>query len=183
MSDLITILSLVIGIVGLVATAIGTYLTYISFVNPTKRFNKYLKKPDNWEQFIGIESHLYYYRHRKYPSFQLVINWDRSVVENFHEEWIKDALYPNKTNNASYYVMLEANGVLLDKELFVSLDGHRWFVPVPRIQISKIKKDEREFYYEKRQIQVANIVGKYHFEDKNIYDFAKMQSKPIKIKE
>jgi len=48
--------------------------------------------------------------------------------------------------------------------------------------MSKTKRDKREFYYDERQIQLANIVGKYHFEDKNIYDFAKMQSKPIKIK-
>ena len=158
------------------------YLTYIFFVNPIKRFNKFLKKSGNWEKFIGIESHLYYYRHKKYPSFQLVIDWDVPIVENFHEEWINDALYPDKINNASYCIRLEVNGMLLDKELFVSLDGHRWFVPVPRVEMSKILKDEREFYYDERQVQLANIVGKYHFLEKNIYDFAKMQKKVIKIK-
>jgi hypothetical protein len=181
--DLITILSLIIGILGLVATLVGTYLTYISFVNPIKRFSKYLKKAGDWEKFIGIESHLYYYRHKKYPSFQIVIDWDKSIIVNFHEEWINDALYPDKTNNTSYYVRLEANGMLLDKELFVSLDGHRWFVPVPHVEMSKIIKDERKFYYEERQIHLADIVGKYHFEDNNIYDFAKTQSRPIEIRE
>jgi len=122
--DLITMFGFIVGILGLIATLVGTHLAYISFVNPLKRFNKYLEKADNWERFIGIESHLYYYRYKKYPSFQLVIDWDRAIVENFREEWINDALYPDKTNNASYYVRLEANGMLLDKELFVSLDGH-----------------------------------------------------------
>lgn len=182
-ADLVTILGLLIGVLGLVATFIGTYLTYISFINPIKRFNKYLKNSENWEKFIGIESHLYFYRHKKYPNFQLVIDWDRSIVENFHEDWINDALYPDKTNNASYYVRLEANGMLLDKEVFVSLDGHRWFVPVPRIEMSKTKSDERNFYYDVRQIELAKIVGKYHFDDKDIYGFAKMQSKPIEIRE
>ena len=56
------------------------------------------------------------------------------------------------------------------------------FVPVPRVEMSKILKDEREFYYDERQVQLANIVGKYHFLEKNIYDFAKMQKKVIKIK-
>src|SRR5690554_1866703 len=111
-NDAITILGLLIGVLGFVATLVGTYLTYISFLNPIKRFNKYIKSPESWEKFIGIESHLYYYRHKKYPSFQIVIDWNRSVVENFHEEWINDALYPNKTNNASYYVQLVANAIL-----------------------------------------------------------------------
>ncbi|PIR96837.1 MAG: hypothetical protein COT91_04580 [Candidatus Doudnabacteria bacterium CG10_big_fil_rev_8_21_14_0_10_41_10] len=181
-NDLITIISLLIGLLGLVATLVGTYLSYISFVNPLKRFNKYLKNPENWEKFQGIEAHLSFYRHKKYPNFQIVIDWDKELVENFHEEWMNDALYPDKTNNASYYVRLEANGMLLDKELFVSLDGHRYFVPVPRVSISKTKTDERDFYYDTRQIQLANIVGKYHFGDKGIYDFAKSQSKPIEIR-
>lgn len=181
-NDTITIISLLVGLLGLIASLVGAYLTYISFVNPMKRLNKYLKNANDWEKFIGIDANLYYYRHKKYPSFQLVIDWDRSIVENFHEEWVNDALYLDKTNNASYIVMLEANGIILDKELFVSLDGHRWFVPVPRAEMSKTKMDEREFYYETRQIQLANIVGKYHFEDKSIYDFAKMQNRPIEIR-
>lgn len=43
----ITIVSLSIGLMGLVATGIGTYLTYISYVNPIIRFNRFLKKPKN----------------------------------------------------------------------------------------------------------------------------------------
>ena len=182
-SDLITIISLIIGILGLVATLVGTYFTYISFINPITRFKKYLKNPENWEKFQGIETHLSFYRHKKYPNFQIVIDWDKELVGNFHEEWINDGLYPDKTNNASYYVRLEANAMLLDKELFVSLDGHRYFVPVPRVSMSKTKTDERDFYYDTRQIQLANIVGEYHFGDKNIYDFAKQQKKQILIKE
>lgn len=172
------ILSLILGILGLVATLVGTYLTWISFVNPMKRFKKYLKKPLNWEQFQGIENHLSIYRHKKYPNFQIVINWDEEVVENFHEEWINDSLYPDKTNNASYYVRLEANSMLLEKELFVSLDGHRCFVPAPKISFGET--DEREFYYDEQQIQLAKIVGKHNFE-KDIYEFAKECKKDIEI--
>ena len=177
---MITILSLIIGILGLVATLVGTYFTYISFVNPITRFKKYLKNPENWEKIQGIEAHLSFYRHKKYPNFQIVIDWDKELVENFHEEWINYSLYPDKTNNASYYVRLEANAMSLEKELFVSLDGHRYFVPVPRVTVSE--NGERNFYYDTQQIQLANIVGKHHFE-KNIYEFAKEQKKPILIKE
>ena len=170
-SDLITILGLILGILGLVATLVGTYLTWISFVNPMTRFKKYLKVSSNWEKFQGIENHLSFYRHKKYPAFQIVVDWDKELVENFHEEWMNDALYPDKTNNSSYYVRLEANGMLLDKELFVSLDGHRYFVPVPKI--GSVREGSRDFFYDKQQVQIANIVGIYHFGDNGIYDFVK----------
>ena len=68
-SDLITILSLMIGILGLVATLVGTYFAYISFINPMVRFKKYLKNPDNWEKLQGIEDYLTFYRHKKYTNF------------------------------------------------------------------------------------------------------------------
>jgi hypothetical protein len=178
-NDLMTILSLIIGILGFVVTLVGTYFTYISFINPTIRFKKYLKRPEGWEKFQGIEDHLSIYRYKKYPNFQIVIDWDNKVVENFHEEWINDALYPDKTNNASYFVRLEANAMLLEKELFVSMDGHRYFVPVPKVL--SVKNDVREFYYDAQQVQVALIVGKHHFE-KDIFEFAKECKKPILIK-
>ncbi|HQM35124.1 MAG TPA: hypothetical protein PKU90_02540 [Candidatus Paceibacterota bacterium] len=179
-NDLITILGFVIGILGLVAALIGTYFTYISFINPITRFKKYLENPENWEKFQGIEDHLSFYRHKKYPNFQIVIDWDKELVENFQEEWINDSLSPDKTNNASYYVRLEANAMLLDKELFVSLNGHRYFVPVPKVL--SVKNDKREFYYDKQQIQLAKIIGRHHSEG-NIYEFAKECKKPILIKE
>jgi len=176
------VLSLIIGILGLVATLAGTYFGYISFVNPMVRFNKYLKKPSNWEKFIGIESHIYFYRYKRYPNFQIVIDWDKVVVENFHEEWINDAMFPDKTNNMSRYVQLVVNGMLLEKEVFVSLDGHRYFVPVPRTAIPDSGSEERIFYYDERQIQLVNIIGKFYFDGQDIYDFVKKQAKPIDIK-
>jgi hypothetical protein len=173
---MITILGLILGVLGLIATIIGAYFSYISFVNPLVRFKRYLKKAKNWEKFQGIEVHLTVFRHKKYPNFQIVIDWDYKVVENFREEWINDNLFPDKKNNASYFVKLEANGMLLDKEIFVSLDGHRYFVPVPRTSLSN---GDLNYFYDIKQIQLANIIGKYHFGDMDIYSFAANQSKTI----
>jgi signal peptide peptidase SppA len=170
-NEIITIISLIIGI-------IGTYLTYVSFVNPIIRFRKYLKNSKGWEQFNGTEDHLSIYRYKKYPNFQIIIDWDRELVKNFQEEWINDNLYPDKTNNVSYYVRLEANAMLLEKELFVSLDGHRYFVPAPKV--NSLGGGERSFYYDNQQIQLANIIGKDNFE-RNIYEFIKDQKKSILI--
>lgn len=166
----ITIISLLIGLLGFIATLVGTYLTYISFVNPIIRFRRFLKKPKNWEKFEGVDANIYFYRYKKHPNFQIVIDWDKEIGDNFQEKWMNH--YPDDQNNASYYVKLETNGILLDKELFVSLDGHRYFVPVPRV---KRKGDVRSFYYDAKQVNISNIVGKYHSDENDIYDFAKKQ--------
>lgn len=170
MDTTITILGIVIGIFGLAASIVGTYLAWISFVNPMRRFKKYLKNQNGWEKFIGIEDHIYFYRYRKYPNFQITIDWDKEIVANFYEEWIDNLLISDKDNNASYIVGIEINSILMDKELFVSLDGHRYFVPVPNRIIAK--EGKANFFYSQRQVQLANIVGRYHFE-KNIFEFAK----------
>lgn len=178
MNGFITILSLILGILGLAATLVGTWLSYISFINPLIRFNKYLKNPSGWENFLGIESNISIYRYKKYPNFQIVIDWDNTVTENFKEEWVNDGLFPDKDNNASYYIRLEVNGMLLDRELFVSLDGHRYFVPVPR---TKMEGQERGFFYDQKQSQLTRIIGKFHFDDMNLEVFAKKQKKSITI--
>lgn len=169
------ILSLIIGILGLVATLVGIYLAYISFLNPINRFKKYLKNPKGWEKFQGTETRLSIYRHKKYPVFQIIIDWDKAVVENYQEGWIQD--YPDKENNASYYVRLEANAMLLVKELFVLLDGGRIFVPSPR---RLCKNNELIYWYDTIQIQLANIIGEYYCEE-DINEFASKQKKPILI--
>ncbi len=172
---LITIISLIIGVLGLLATLVGTYFTYISFVNPLKRFKKYLKNPKDWEKFLGTESYISIYRHKRYPNFQIIIDWTKVVVENYKEEWIQN--YPDKDHNASHFVRLEMDGMLLEKELFVSLDGGRIFVPVPR---RSLKNKKLFYWYDEIQIQLADIVGEFYIK-KDINNFAKNQKKPILI--
>ena len=100
--SLVDFINLVIGLLGL----IGLYFTYISFVNPIGRFNRYLRKPAGWEKFLGVEMYTDIYRYKKYPSFQIVIDWNKELVNNFHESWINDALFPDKTNNCSYHAQI-----------------------------------------------------------------------------
>lgn len=165
------LLNTFLGIVGLVFSLWAFYLAYISFANPIIRFNKYLKKTTGWEKFIGTEASIYFYRYKKYPSFQISIDWDRSVIENFYEEWMDTVFIADKDNNLSYFLKLEVNGMLLDKELFVSLDGHRYFVPVPKTMMFE---DKRVFYYNGRQIYLSKILGLFHFDNlgEDIYKFA-----------
>lgn len=172
----ITILGLAIGLLGLVATLVGTYFTYISFINPITRFKKYLKNPKGWKKFQGAEIHLSIFRHKKYPNFQIIIDWDKPVVENYQEEWIRD--YSDREHNTSYFVRLEANAMLLEKELFVSLDGGRAFIPSPR---RTLENEKLVYWYDTMQIQLANIIGEYPWE-RDINEFAAEQKKPILIK-
>jgi len=173
---IMTILSFIIGILGLVATLVGAYFTYTSFVNPIHRFKRYLKNPDGWEKCPVIENHLTVFRHKKYPGYQIVVDWDKQVVENYQEEWIRD--YPDREHNTSYFVRLEANGIFLMKELFISLDGGRAFVPSPR---RELKNNEFKYWYDTIQVQLANIIGEYSWE-KNLEDFATSQNKQIERK-
>ena len=53
--NVITIIGLIIGALGLIASITGTLLAYFTFVNPKVRIDRYLKRPKNWEQ---IEWHL-----------------------------------------------------------------------------------------------------------------------------
>jgi len=168
-------IAFIIGILGLIASIVGMYFTYISFVNPMKRFKKYLKYPKKWEKFEGINQNIACYRYRKYPNYQIIIDWNNPVVTNFYEKWIND--YPDMENNASYYVRLEFNSIILEKELFVDLDGGRYFVPVPkRIKV----QNKMDYYYDEIQIQLALIVGQIYFGSDIVY-FAEHCKTKIRI--
>src|SRR5579884_3759106 len=122
-------LGLIIGILGLLATLFGTYIAYETYISPMTRFKKFLKKANNWE-VVSKDDSSDIYRYKRQPGYQLTIDWSKSLVHGFKEPWIRQ--YPDENNNTSYHVVLEANGVFLNKELFVTLDGGREFVPVPK---------------------------------------------------
>ena len=169
----INIYSFVLGILGLIATVIGSYIAIVSYINPINRFKKYLKKSKNWEICVFVECNLKIYRNKRFPGYQIIIDWNKPLSNNFQEEWIRN--YPDRNNNSSYFIRLEANGVYLMGELFVTLDGARTFVPVPR---RSTYNDEIKYWYDEIQVQLANIVGEFHL-DENVIDFAKNQKKEI----
>lgn len=176
MQDIITVLGLILGILGLLATCAGLYISYVSYINPMKRFTKYLSKPEGWER-ANKDAHLTVFRYKKQPGFQITSNWNEVVTEGFTESWIRD--YPDREHNSSYYVTLEANGVFLLKELFVTLDGGRGFVPVPKIKLVG-KNKKRHFYYNQLQIRLARIISSYPLED-SIEKFASTQKVEIEV--
>jgi hypothetical protein len=82
------------------------------------------------------------------------------VVDGFKEYWMRGVYRPDP-HAASYYVVLNLNGLPILTELFVEYDGSRNFVPVPTT-----KKDGRlvRFVFREEQRLLAEIVGRAHTE-------------------
>lgn len=155
METLITILGLILGIVGL----IGTCLTLLTYLNPMLRFRWYMRKPQNWETLAADVQDDGFYRHNRHPEF-IIERTDRSERWERPEPWMHE--YPDPNKWASM-VHLKISGQLLAAERFISLDGGRYFVPVPKVIYAKGGKEEDNIYYYSRlQQQICRIIGSYH---------------------
>ena len=102
-------------------------------------------------------------------------------VENFKEPWVKGFPDPQAT---SYIVDLTVSGQTVTQVRFVSLDGGRYFVPMPDIATTDKTdgKIERIYSYERASLKylVGNIVGRYYSFVKNLDEFAARQGIEIK---
>lgn len=179
---MVTIIGIVLGILGLLASMIGSVLAYFTFVDPRKRLSSYLGKVDNWESVsTSIGGHEAIWRYNKHPEFVIEIkddsrDWDSEVTE----PWMTMPLRDLKIT--MYMVHATINGTVLYAEKFIALDGWRYFVPLPRIKTTNNREhedydsdkneDAREFYFDETQVQLSRIIGKFHGE-KSIEVFAK----------
>lgn len=157
-------LSIILGILGLVATLVGSGLAYIAFVNPMVRFKWYLKKKDNWRTiFPRVEGLSEYSQYSKHPEFTIEEIYDRRWERD--EPWMKKVIRPDKSCHASQ-IALKVSGNIIHTENFLSMDGSRIFVPIPKVD-TKGKDKEAEFiyYYDEIQILLAGLLGKYHIYD------------------
>jgi hypothetical protein len=168
----------IVGVSGFITGIVGIILSYWALRSPKTRLERYLRTPDSWKVITSPKGNVYAYTHKKHPGFKVTIDWDRVVNDGFHEGWVNNSLYPDKTNNCLYSVVIEADSAVIEQELFVSLDGHRYFVPLPRIENIN---GSRAWFYDKRQVQLAKIIGKFGY-FKNINEFADNQKHPITIK-
>jgi len=167
-------LSVLISILGLAATLVGIYLAYLFYINPSKRFNEYLKNPKNWEEYRQSDlSPVDIYRHKYFPDFQIKVSHE-SLNNDFNEDWIKD--YPDKTKE-TYLVKLIAKGIEIAQFVFLSLDGDRINVPLP-----KIGANGKKYYYSDLQINLYQVIDKFNTSGEYpITDFISEQKKDIVI--
>ena len=157
MSEVITILGLILGILGL----IGTTLTIAAFINPKIRLDYYLRKFEKWEEVhLNLGGGNSFWRFRPHPEF--TIRQQEDSQESDHgvtESWMKYPL-PDPSKH-TYMVHITAGDTVVYVEKFITLDGGRHFVPLPRVRYDEEKKDNKYFYVP-LQIKIARIIGTFH---------------------
>ena len=146
-------------LISMLVTIIAFYLTYLTFINPISRYFSLLSKPDRWVRITGGHQMINTFRHQIYSQYSIEIDNEDRIAEHFYEAWMDEILIPDQTHNSSYYVRVNCNGSLLATELFVSLDGHRYFVPVPRVRMVQGKP---RYFIEPHQLQLSKIVGRFY---------------------
>jgi hypothetical protein len=162
-------------VLGLVATIAGTTLAYFTFISPMHRFRLYLRKSKRWEEVVvdrsGMDS---YWRYDRHPEFVLERGdsdeWDPIVMES----WMP---HSPDTSKGRTQIFARVNGQHLFNEEFVSLDGGRNFVPLPRRQSVE---GGSEYWYTSLQVSLARIVGHYYRPVTSIDDFMAQQKIPVR---
>jgi hypothetical protein len=159
MNAIITLAGLLLGILGLV----GTIITVLTYLNPMFRFRWYLRHPSKWETISAeVWGAGEFQRHVNHPEFVIELSeqskkWDRK------EPWV--GLHPDP-NMSSNMVQLKISGQILSAEEFISLDGRRYFVPVPKVIYKKGGKEtDNVYYYTKLQRLVAGVVSVYNHDE------------------
>ena len=163
-------LSLILGILGLIGTIVSTGFAIVVYVSPMFRFKHYLRNKDAW-----VRIHLRagggdgYLQHSRHPEFTITESEDTREWSR-DEPWMKKIMRPDKSAG-SRKVHLNVNGVVIWSGDFIFLDGYRIFVPVPKVEYAETgKEDDNTYYYDKVQVLVANVIGKFH-NYQNLGDF------------
>ena len=123
--------------------------TFVKFLSS----NNWEKVSDNPEKWIFMEDN----------SFAIEVG-EQTTNEKFSEQWIEP--FPDK-NTKSKEVYLKINGERIVKPLlFVSADGGRYFIPLPKIGEAYGK---RYYYWQKDSLdyKVCNIIGDF-YREKNL---------------
>jgi hypothetical protein len=95
---------------------------------PLRRLFRLLEEPDKWERVEG-EAYLY---HRDFPEFTVIAG--KTLNESFREPWTQD--FPDPTAR-SYVVQLRFGTTILRELVFVSCDGGRYSLPLPRVNAAR----------------------------------------------
>jgi hypothetical protein len=91
---------------------------------PLRRAFRLLEQPERWEKVEG-EAYLY---HHEFPEFTIVEG--KTLVAGFREPWTQE--FPDPAAR-SYVVQLRFGTTILRELIFVSCDGGRYSLPLPRV--------------------------------------------------
>lgn len=98
------------------------------------------------------------------------------AATNFSELWVKR--FPDKTAYSSY-VNLNISGVTVKQETFVTLDGGRYFVPIPEIDSSSRSNEctDPTYYYDRNSLKflLGCVIAHFYPPVTNLEQFASRQ--------
>ncbi|WP_273523705.1 hypothetical protein [Rhodosalinus sediminis] len=151
---------IVLSFLGVALGAVSVILTHITFFAPNYWLKFALKNPQKWNRVATPKQDRELYRHALLSGFSIDCLCAEPVVDGFYESWMEGVYRPDP-HSASYYVVLNLNGLPILTELFVSFDGSRNFIPAPTHQ-----KDGRlvRYVFREEQRLLAKIVGRAHLE-------------------
>jgi hypothetical protein len=166
-----------ITILGFIATITGSILAIATYISPSWRLKFYIKKTKNWRKiYIGRIEHEWQYKN--HPEFSIEIE-NESREWQTTESWMRS--YPDPSKYATL-VKVKVNGQVLYTEEFISLDGGRYFVPVPKRRIVGETEANNIYWYTPLQVNLSRIVGTYYRSD-SIEDFMSNHNLDIKSDE
>jgi predicted HTH transcriptional regulator len=117
---------------------------------PLERMKKLLNQSKDWVS-MNDDTQIY---HKLFPEF--TIRQGKSSNESFNEPWSDQFINPSAYK---FEVELRYFGTLIHKEIFVSCDGGRYQIPLPKISQNSDKK-----YYIKKEsfaYKIAKIYWQY----------------------
>lgn len=130
-----------------------------------KRFEQHIEDVHDWTFEVIGEERIWVYVED--ALFQIVIGEGESV--NYVEPWTEG--FPDSQHNRGYPVYLRLAGINVKEVRFVSLDGGRYFVPMPEL---KLVNEEAHFFYRRDSLRfkLSRIIGNYYSFCDSLEEFA-----------
>lgn len=148
------------------ATEVVRVAQMMSMPAPERTFQRFAELLDHAKWLKGFIDKQEVWTCEDDVLYQIAIGMDG---DEFDEEWTRG--FPDPTCSR-LPVYLKVDGAVVRELTFVSLDGGRYFVPLPEIRT--VSPEERSFYWDTTSLEfrVGRLVGHLHLQDETLETFA-----------
>jgi hypothetical protein len=139
--------------------------------NTLETFEQLLEDADEWVKEWIDDKEVWVY---KYDAvYQIVIEDD---YHEFTESWTQ--VYPDKFGSDRFSVKLKINNTTIKQLSFISCDGGRITVPLPK---SEVVEEELKYYWCQNSIdfKVGRIIGRFYIYN-SLFGIARMSKIEVK---
>ena len=112
-------------------------------LSPLRRAFRLLEEPDKWQK-IGGEDYFY---HQDFPEFTVIAG--DTLVQPFEEEWA--TRFPDRSAR-SFDVKLCYGTTVLKQFVFVSCDGGRYTLPLPKVKQGRFEVNRNSIHWRVAQL-------------------------------